>query len=291
MNDDNRNIEIPKNWQSRLASLKERPTLCVVGYDLLVEFNIPHFTDIISGVWSRADSALNPFTSQAHYHAVMKWIDWRKKTIGQSRNLELTPRLHQQESLFRLKKLQQLLGFDIVDQTPCGLLAANQLCNIYELYGDINRAKCRECGKRYDNWTYEASSEKIILCEDCGGWIFPDISMFGWNEQVETKSKLLKKLDAAENLLCIGVDLNLPPFLDIKSTLQKKQLVEIKPYGISFNEGNQLISYKEIAKVLGYSSTDSNALEKAPSKLSAGLTFLYWLTIALYVDNVGTQNE
>jgi len=284
---DNSNIEIPKNWKNRLASLKELPTLCIIGYDFQAEFNMPHFTGTICGEWSKPESALNPFASETSYHAVMNWIGWRKKIICQFEHPELIPKLAQQQSLMQLRELQMLLGFDIIDQTPSGFLAANQLSDIHEVYGNVKRSKCHSCGKRSESWQYDASTKKILICKDCGGWIFPDISMFGWNEQHDAKSRLAMRLSEVENLLCIGVDFNLHPFVEFKTTIQQKNLVEIKPKNIVFDYGEQVISINDIAKTLGYREADFNALEKTPSTLAEGLSFFYWLNIALSGGDLG----
>ena len=126
MSDDS-NIEIPPSWTNLLIPLKEQPTLCIVGYDFQADYNMPHFTDIICGVWSKSDSVLNPFASETNYQAVMNWLNWRKKIICQFEHPELIKKFDQHQSLTQLRELQKLFKFDIVDQTPSGFLAANQL--------------------------------------------------------------------------------------------------------------------------------------------------------------------
>lgn len=281
------NIEVPLSWQNRLTQLREKPTLCIVGYDFQADYSMPHFTDVICGVWSKSDSVLNPFTSETSCQAVMNWINWRKKIICQFEHPERIQKFAQNQSLIQLRELQQLLKFDIVDQTPSGFLAANQLSGIYEVYGNVKRAKCHECGKHYESWHYDASIKRVINCEDCGGMIFPDISMFGWNTQVDVEAKLAKRLDEVENLLCIGINPNLHPFVEFNSTIQQKHLVEIMPKRIVFDKGVQVIPIKEIAKILGYREADYIALEKTQSTLAEGLSFFYWLNIALSGGDLG----
>lgn len=274
---DGGNIEGPKSWKECLSTLKKQPTLCIIGYDFQAEFNMPHFKDTICGVWSEPESALNPFSSEASYHTVMNWLSWRKKIICQFEHPERIPKFAQQQSLAQLLELQQLLGFDIVDQTPSGFLATNRLGVIHEVYGNIKRAKCHGCGKRSESWQYVAATKKIITCEECGGRVFPDISMFGWNEQFDTKSILAKRLSEVENLLCIGADFNLHPFVEAKAIIQQKHLAEVKPKKVVFDNGKQVISIKEIAKILGYREADFKALEKTPPTLEEGLSFFYRL--------------
>lgn len=95
------------------------------------------------------------------------------------------------------------------------------------------------------------------------------------------------RLSEVENLLCIGVDFNLHPFVEFKTTIQQKNLVEIKPKNIVFDFGEQVLSIKEIAKMLGYREADFNALGKTPSTLAEGLSFFYWLNIALSGGDLG----
>lgn len=271
---------IPLFWQNWLSKLKETPTLCIVGYDFHSEYYMPHFNDTICGVWSKPDASLNPFTSEQSYYAVMHWMSWRKHTINKFEHPERIPRFANLYSLGQFRELQQLFGFGIADQSPDGLLTTNHLTDVYEIYGNINRAKCHSCDQQVEQWQYDQSTKQVITCPRCGGRVFPDICMFGWNDQQEIKAKLSNKLNEADSLLCIAPDKTLFPFLDCEAVIKQKKMIEIMPKAIVFDHGKQTVHIKELARILGWRDSDVEALNNSPATMAESLSIFHKFCMA-----------
>jgi NAD-dependent SIR2 family protein deacetylase len=278
--DKNAVTEIPKFWQERLAQLVAQPTLCIIGYEFHSDYYMPHFHDTICGEWSRTDSRLNPFSSESHYATVMGWADWRKSVITKFQHPENIPKLSNLQSLDQLRNLQQLFQFGIADQSPDGFLKSNHIPDVHEIYGNIHRGKCHACGMQVEQWQFDSSAKTIIACQCCGGRVFPDIYMLGWNERIETKTNLTKTLAEVENLLLIVPDKAQFPFNTCAEVMQKKRVVELAPKSIVVDDGKQTLHIKDIAKILGYREGDIDALNKSPGSLAETLAIFSELCIA-----------
>ncbi|MDH2917230.1 MAG: hypothetical protein PXX77_10195 [Gallionella sp.] len=262
---------IPKFWQERLAQLVAQPTLCVIGYEFHADYYMPHFYDTIGGEWSRPGSRLNPFASESHYLAVLGWANWRKNVITKFQHPENIPKLSNLQSLDQLRKLQQLFRFGIADQSPDGFLKSNHIPDVQEIYGNIHHGKCHACGNQVEQWQFDSSAKTIIACQSCGGRIFPDIYMFGWNEQIETKTILTMTLAEVENLLLIVPDKAQFQFNTCAEVMRKKRVIEFAPKSIVLDHGKQSIHIKDIAKILGYRESDIDALNKSPGSIAETL--------------------
>ena len=272
--------EIPKFWQERLAQLVAQPPLCIIGYELHSDYYMPHFYDTIGGEWSKQNGRLNPFLSESHYATVMGWADWRKGAITKFQHPENIPKLSNLQSLDQLRNLQQLFRFFIADQSPDGFLKTNRIPDVYEIYGNIHRGKCHACGMQVEQWQFNSSAKTIIACQSCGGRVFPDMHMFGWNEQIETQNSVINTLAETENLLFIAPDKAQFPFNTCAEVMQKIRVIELAPKSLVLDHGKQSIHIKDIAKILGYREGDIDALNKSPGSLAETLTIFSELCMA-----------
>lgn len=271
---------IPQFWQDRLEQLVAQPTLCIIGYEFHSNYQMPHFYDTIDGEWSKSDCRLNPFSSESHYAMVIGWAEWRKSVISKFQHPEHILKLSNLQLLDQLRNLQQIFRFGIVDQSPDGLLKANSIDDVHEIYGSIHRGKCHGCGKRIEQWKLDLDAEAILGCQYCDGKIFPDIQMFGWNEQIETKAILTKTLAEVENLLFIAPDKVQFPFTTCAQVIRKKRIIELAPKAIIFENGKQAIPLADIARVLGYQDNNIDALKKSPGSMSETLAIFSELCMA-----------
>lgn len=273
---------IPQLWRDRLAQLVGKPPLCIIGYEFHLNYHMPHFRDTIYGQWSKADSRLNPFSSESHYAMVMGWADWRKNVIRKFQHPERVPKLSSLQLLDQLRNLQKLFGFGVADQSPDGFLKTNHIDDVHEIYGNIHRGKCHACGKQIAQWLFDSSAKTILACQSCNGKIFPDMHMFGWNEQIETESILIAKISEVEDLLLIAPDKEKFPYTTCAKVLMSKRVIELAPKSIIFDHGKQSIQLEDIALVLGYRDTDIEALTKSPGSISETLAIFSELCMVWY---------
>lgn len=263
---------IPKFWQERLAQLATQPTLCIIGYEFHSDYYMPHFYDTIDGVWSMPDNRLNPFASGSHYATVMGWANWRKSVIAKFQHPGNIPKLSYLQSLDQLRTLQQQFRFGVADQSPDGFLKANHIHDVHEIFGNIHRGKCHACGMPVEQWQFDTSAKTISACQGCGGRVFPDIHMFGWNAQIETRNSLINTLTETESLLFIAPDKAQFPFNACAEVMQNKRVIELAPKSIALDHGKQSIHLKDIAKILGYRESDIDALNKSPGSVAETLS-------------------
>ncbi len=213
--------------------LEAGDTLCIVGYPLSAEAGVPHFHDIVQGVWSRlsASSRINPFVSPSDYRLVMDWFEGRKRLIERRAN----------HSPFRkLRKLREIVGITIATQCVDGLIRRNG-CDEYELYGNVFEARCLDNGHVLPTWpTPKFDSEGHFACPECGSPLFPNVSMFGWNGMEESRKAVADRLAKSQALILVGADLGIAPFSDLPGGIPANHpVLEILVGAIALTESNQ----------------------------------------------------
>jgi NAD-dependent deacetylase len=79
-------------------------------------------------------------------------------------------------SHFALAKMQELFDdFAIITQNIDNFHQEAGSAKVIELHGNIYRNKCNECGKIFG----EINTKEISKCNECEGWIRPDVVWFG----------------------------------------------------------------------------------------------------------------
>ena len=232
---------------NRLAAvLKLKRKICIVGYEFSWESRLPHFKDILKGVWSdiSENSRINPFTSPNDYGVVLNWLDWRRQSI---RKAAVT--FEPFQMLFRMQKDDP--RFTIASQCVDGLMSTNGFENALELYGNVFQAICFDNGHRFSSWPKFGEINQRLTCEICGSALLPNVEMFGWNRNEEIKSYLLEEMNKAGALILIGIDKELAPFNGMN--LVKLPTIEVLQDGILFVEGasTYMASINDIEKFTG----------------------------------------
>lgn len=212
--------------------LNRGKVICVVGYDLSSEARAPHYYDIQKGVWSclTASSRINPFEYSKDYQLVMNWFNWRRGGINTRQP---------SKPFVALKELQQLFGIGTVTQSVDGLVHANGIEDVYELYGNVHQVKCQQ-GHDFPDWSSALAGNEVAQCSVCGSNLYPDVQMFSWNSKTAICDAVIDKIKHAKLLLKIGTDDDLAPF----NRLQRRELahlpiIEIMESGFLLHEGDK----------------------------------------------------
>jgi NAD-dependent deacetylase len=112
----------------------------------------------------------SPFSLDAfkeNPQAVWKWHMEIKKMIRKN-----SPN----PSHFALAKMEELFeDFAVVTQNIDNFHQEAGSSKVIELHGNIYRNRCNECGKIFG----EINEKEISKCDECGGWIRPDVVWFG----------------------------------------------------------------------------------------------------------------
>lgn len=201
--------------------LSSKRLVCLVGYGLSEEAGIPHFHDILNGVWSSAPRNIDPFDGGYGRTTVVSWFDWRRQLINKKdRSGYFQAFLELKHSLKNM-----LVATQIVD----GQLRLAGLQDVRELYGNIFKGRCCKCG-------IEGEISERIVCVACGGRILPDVSMFGWNQKTEALQTVQFAVSAAEAIILVGTDPSLAPLQKLYATNYTCQILEVVPTGFSLSD-------------------------------------------------------
>lgn len=240
-------------WHDKL--LRAESPICIVGYGLNSEAGMPHFRDLIQGVWSHHDAQLNPLNSEENYRRIMNWYSCRKVHIRSNRHSLIY------QSLRDLKMVMQLT---VATQCIDGLAGLNGVQVEYELFGNVFQAKCHACRHEDEFFPIEGDMASVV-CPICGGRYFPNVSMFGWNAREATHSELIHKLAGSDCILMVGADKALLPFIQPEVWRRHNQLLlRISKGQISvLDSGEKLvISAREIAGHLKDQKIESELIDK-----------------------------
>ena len=183
-------------------ALKREQTAAVVGYALSEEAGIPQFDAILGGVWAGAPKNIDPFNDRYGRESVLGWFGWRMRLI-----------LKKNHGPFfqAIRDLKTALSLSMVaTQAVDGQLRFSGMYDVLALYGNIFDGRCRRCGMSTPLLSPEMMLPGMhITCDVCGGSVFPDVSMFGWNQKTETQDQARAILAKADTLVLIGADLSL----------------------------------------------------------------------------------
>jgi NAD-dependent deacetylase len=154
--------------------------------------------------------------------AVWEWFNFRRGLLG-----ALKPNFAH-EAIARWQK-----GFrdlTVVTQNIDGLHQAAGARNVIELHGNIWRARCFECGSRYDVRELEFDNG-VPVCFDCGGNLRPDVVLFGEMLPAGAFEAAAKKAQACELCFVIGTSAVVYPAASIPEIARavSAYVVEVNP--------------------------------------------------------------
>lgn len=204
--------------------VNSKKLVCLVGYGLSEEAGnppIPQFDGILKGVWSSTPGNIDPFDNSKGQETVLGWLNWRKQIINKKN------RIGYFDSIVKLK--QSLESMVVATQCVDGQLRRTDLPKVHELYGNIFDGRCSKCGTQQD-------IAKHISCTVCGGCVFPDVSMFGWNQKLETQRTILTAATSADAIILIGTDPMLAPLPELYATNYSCRILEVVPSGFMLSD-------------------------------------------------------
>ena len=244
--------------------VNSKKLVCLVGYGLSQEAGnpqIPQFDGILKGVWSSTPGNINPFDNGKGQETVLGWFNWRKQIINRK------SRIGYFDSIYKLK--QSLESMLVATQCVDGQLRLTDLPEVHELYGNIFEGRCGQCGGQED-------SGKHISCTVCGGCIFPDVSMFGWNQKVETQRTVLTAVTSADAIILVGTDPMLAPLHELYATNYSCRILEVVPTGLMLSD--QVTRLKATASELSDLLKQESGIQLPPPGLHSIIDSLKFLT-------------
>lgn len=102
---------------------------------------------------------------------VWEWFDYRRGVIE-----KIEPNAaHRALARWR----ERFEDFTLVTQNVDGLHQAAGSKDVIELHGNLWRARCMSCRRKYDLRDRESEAGRSYTCTDCGSYLRPDVVLFG----------------------------------------------------------------------------------------------------------------
>lgn len=98
--------------------------------------------------------------------------------------------------------------------------------NVLELHGTLYKNYCINCGKKFP-LDFVEKSDKIPLCDECGGVVRPDVVLYEEGLNQEVVEKALKYICEADMLIIGGTSLNVYPAAGLVNYYRGNKLVLI----------------------------------------------------------------
>jgi NAD-dependent deacetylase len=267
-----------------LRALKCKKVVAVIGYALSEEAGIPQFEAILNGVWSGAPKNINPFNDGYGREVVLGWFGWRMQLICKKSH----------EPFFQaVCDIKAALNLTLVaTQTVDGQLRFSGLHDAQELYGNVFDGRCSRCGIVAPSLLPKMMHASMHpICESCGGNIFPDVTMFGWNQKTKTQDQIKTICAEADTIILIGADLSLAPFNGRNSLgTYPNKVLEVLPKELVLSERSTVLraTPKELSDELDKQHGKNVPLPNF-SSLKSNLEYLTRLVRA--VEGLGASRD
>jgi NAD-dependent deacetylase len=138
---------------------------------------------------------------------VWDWYNWRRSMISEAAPNPAHTAL--------VKFEERIQSFSLITQNVDGLHDRAGSRSVLELHGNINRARCTNDGRTYDNWTTDNHS--IPRCPRCGELLRPDVVWFGEQLPVGVLAAAVETVRSAEIHFAVGTSSVIQPAASLTS--------------------------------------------------------------------------
>ncbi|HMR98480.1 MAG TPA: NAD-dependent deacylase [Anaerolineales bacterium] len=188
----------PVTFPAELLSLLSRTSnlVALTGAGVSQESGLRTFRDAQTGLWAKhkPEDLASPQAFQRDPKLVWDWYAWRREAIKGARPNAGHYALVELES-----KIPQ---FTLITQNVDGLHRMAGTRNLLELHGNIQRARCSDCGTYAETW--DEDSESVPRCEECDGLLRPDVVWFGESLPRDQLEKAVEASRACDIFLSVG---------------------------------------------------------------------------------------
>lgn len=235
--------KLTDNLQQATQILAESSHICVLtGAGISAESGIPTFRDKQTGLWEqyRAEDLASAEAFERDPELVWSWYQWRRQLVHDKapNAAHLALARWQQAGSHKITLVTQNVD-DLHEQA--GSSATH-------LHGHLWKNRCSECGKVYvDKTNSEASAsntssknsdkthynfdEKLITCQQCDGFIRPDIVWFGESLPVDSWQIAEQAAANCELFISIGTSSLVYPAAGLAQLAKQNgaKIIEINP--------------------------------------------------------------
>ncbi len=162
-------MNFPNELIKRLLSAHN--ILFFTGAGISAESGIETFRGA-GGLWNKykAEDLATPEAFERNPNIVWQWYEYRRNKV---RNAEPNA------GHIAIREFEKIYeSVTVVTQNVDNLHNRAGSGTVLELHGNIEKNFCSDCGKRFDFITFK-DTNNVPICDECGGFIRPDIVWFG----------------------------------------------------------------------------------------------------------------
>ncbi len=136
----------------------------------------------------------------------------------------------------------------VVTQNIDGLHSAAGSVNVLELHGSVRRNYCADCGKGF-SLSYVTDSDGVPACDLCGGFVRPDVVMYGEALPGEAFSAAEEAISEADVLIVGGTSLTVYPAAGLIDAFEGEHLIIINKTETPYDDCAEYIFREPIGEV------------------------------------------
>ncbi len=213
------------------------------GAGISAESGIPTFRGE-NGLWENYNpkELATPKAFKENPNLVWRWYEFRREII---RNAE--PNIAHKT----IVKFEKFAKTYVITQNVDNLHNRAGSKNILELHGNIEKNFCSICGKRYDFIVFE-DKLKAPICEECKGFIRPDIVWFGEMLPQEIFRNAIHHAENCDVCFVVGTSGVVFPAANIPISAKKHNaiIVEINLESTNLSEISDFILLGKASEIL-----------------------------------------
>ncbi len=162
-------MEFPPGLLAALQAAQS--VVALTGAGVSQESGLRTFRDAQTGLWKqyRPEDLASPEAFRRDPKLVWDWYAWRREAL---KGVRPNPGHYALVQMAR-----QVRDFTLITQNVDGLHRMAGSPRVIELHGDIQRVRCSECGKFFEEWIEDG--ERVPTCDECGGLLRPHVVWFG----------------------------------------------------------------------------------------------------------------
>lgn len=214
------------------------------GAGVSTESGIPDFRSS-GGLYSKSFGQISPEEILSHdflyCHSKIFYEFYRTKMLYPN---ALPNPAHM--ALVRLEALGKLKA--IITQNIDGLHSKAGSKNVIELHGTVMKNYCISCHRGF-SLDYILNTEGVPRCPDCGGFIRPDVVMYGESLDDTAVSAAIKAIREADTLIVGGTSLTVYPAAGLIRYFKGKNLVLINRDETGYDGEATLVIRESIGRV------------------------------------------
>ena len=150
-------------------------------------------------------------------------------------------------ALATLEKLGKLRA--VITQNIDGLHQMAGSTNVLELHGNLQDHYCLSCGQRYD-LDYAMKQKGKTLCEKCGGFVRPDVVLYGESLNMSVLQQAVEAIAQADVLIVAGTSLVVYPAAGLVRYYRGNKLMIINQQSTPRDNSADFCVHDDLTKVM-----------------------------------------